>query len=59
MLAHFADAVVTGSAVEPYGATFLDGLRAAQVSEAALASARGGELVSVAAPEPLTPARSA
>ena len=59
MLAHFAGAVVTGSAVEPYGATFLDGLRAAQVSEAALASARGGERVSVAAPEPLTPARPA
>jgi predicted dehydrogenase len=59
MLAHFAGAVATGTPVEPYGATFLDGLRAAQVSEAAVASARGGERVTVAAPGPLTPARSA
>jgi predicted dehydrogenase len=47
MLAHFCDAVVTGAPVEPYGATFLDALRAAQVSEAALASARGGRRVTV------------
>jgi predicted dehydrogenase len=42
MLAHFADAIARDAPVEPYGATFLDGLRAAQVSEAALASARDG-----------------
>ena len=62
MLAHFAEAIAGGTPVEPYGATFLDGLRAAQVSEAALASARGGSRVSVdaapAAPA-FTPARTA
>ena len=34
MLAHFIDAVANDTAVEPCGATFLDGLRAAQVAEA-------------------------
>jgi predicted dehydrogenase len=50
MLAHFLDAVATGSPVAPYGATFHDGLRAAQVSEAAVESARTGRRIEVAAP---------
>jgi predicted dehydrogenase len=49
MLAHFCDAVGGGGAVEPYGATFLDGLRAAQVVEAVHASAEQGARVDVAA----------
>jgi predicted dehydrogenase len=55
MLGHFLDAIVAGASVEPYGATFLDGLRAAQVSHAALASARGGCRVTVE-PVPSQPA---
>jgi predicted dehydrogenase len=35
MLAHFVDAVATGKPVEPFGATFYDGMRAAQVGDAA------------------------
>jgi predicted dehydrogenase len=34
MLAHFVEVIANNSTVEPYGATFLDGLRAAQVTEA-------------------------
>jgi predicted dehydrogenase len=49
MLAHFLDAVATGGPVEPYGATFLDGLRAAQVAEAVHESAETGVRVEVAA----------
>jgi predicted dehydrogenase len=49
MLAHFCDAIAKGTAIPPYGATFLDGLRAAQASEAALASAQSGTRVTVEA----------
>jgi predicted dehydrogenase len=50
MLAHFCDAVATGTPIAPYGATFFDGLRAAQVSEAALVSADSGTQVNVDTP---------
>jgi predicted dehydrogenase len=49
MLAHFCDAVGGGGSIEPFGATFLDGLRAAQVVEAVHASAEQGARVDVAA----------
>jgi predicted dehydrogenase len=49
MLAHFIDAVVNDKEVGPYGATFLDGLRAAQVAEAVRESAQTGTRVEVAA----------
>ena len=49
MLAHFVDAVTNDGSVEPYGATFLDGLRAAQVAEAIHESAATGTRVEVAA----------
>ena len=53
MLAHFCEAVAARRSVGPEGATFLDGLRAAQVAEAVRESARGGARVTVApAPEP-------
>ena len=53
MLAHVVDAVAAGTPVEPYGATFLDGLRAAQVAEAAEHSEETHEWVAVApAPVP-------
>ena len=45
MLAHFCDAVATGATVEPYGATFHDGLRATQIAEAVRASAGSGHRV--------------
>lgn len=48
MLAHFVDAVANDTAIEPYGATFLDGLRAAQVAEAVEHAAQTGERVDVA-----------
>jgi len=47
MLAHFVDAVAGGSAIEPVGATFYDGLRVAQVTAAVRASAERGERVAV------------
>ena len=47
MLAHFCDAVAAGTAVEPFGATFYDGFRAAQVAEAAVLSAETGKRVPV------------
>jgi predicted dehydrogenase len=47
MLAHFCDAVARDEPVEPYGATFLDGLRAAQVAEAVRTSAAEGRRVQV------------
>jgi predicted dehydrogenase len=47
MFAHFLDAVATDGPVAPYAATFYDGLRAAQVSEAALRSAATGSRVEV------------
>jgi predicted dehydrogenase len=47
MLAHFCDAVAGNAAVEPYGATFFDGLRAAQVAEAVLESTESGERVQI------------
>lgn len=50
MLAHFLDAVVGDTSVEPFGATFFDGLRAAQVAEAIEEAAITGERVAVAAP---------
>jgi predicted dehydrogenase len=61
MLAHFVDAIAAGGDVAPYGATFLDGLRAAEVSEAALASARDGGRAAVErrARRAVTPARPA
>lgn len=53
MLAHFIDAVANDRDVAPFGATFLDGLRAAQVTEAVNESARTGARVEVArAPSP-------
>jgi predicted dehydrogenase len=53
MLAHFVDAVSNGTTVEPYGATFFDGMRAAQVAEAVERAAETGERVDVApAPSP-------
>jgi predicted dehydrogenase len=48
MLAHFVDAVAAHKDVAPYGATFLDGLRAAQVTEAVVESAGTGGVVEVA-----------
>jgi predicted dehydrogenase len=50
MLAHFVDAVATDGDVAPYGATFYDGMRAAQVAEAVEEAAATGERVEVAAP---------
>ena len=47
MLAHFVDAVAGGSAIEPVGATFYDGLRVAQVTAAVRASAEHGGRVAV------------
>ena len=47
MLAHFVDAVANDAPVEPFGATFLDGLRAAQVAEAVEHAAETGERVTV------------
>jgi len=47
MLAHFVDAVANDTPVEPFGATFLDGLRAAQVAEAVEHAAATGERVPV------------
>ena len=47
MLAHFTSAVADGTPVEPYGATFLDGLRVAQVAEAARESAATGRRIEV------------
>ena len=47
MLAHFVDAVASDTPVEPFGATFLDGLRAAQVAEAGEQAAGSGERVAV------------
>jgi predicted dehydrogenase len=52
MLAHFVDAVANDTPVEPYGATFFDGLRAAQVAEAVLAASSSGRRVAVAGCEP-------
>jgi predicted dehydrogenase len=48
MLAHFIDAVAGDKEVGPYGATFFDGLRAAQVAEAVDESAETGDRVAVA-----------
>ncbi len=56
MLAHFIDAVASGHEVGPYGATFLDGLRAAQVAEAASEAAGTGCRVEVPAPPAPVPA---
>ena len=58
MLAHFIDAVARDKEVGPYGATFLDGLRAAQVAEAVNQAAATGCRVEVAAapaPAPAAP----
>jgi predicted dehydrogenase len=53
MLAHFIDAVAGDKEVGPYGATFLDGVRAAQVAEAVDEAAVTGCSVDVAdAPAP-------
>jgi predicted dehydrogenase len=48
MLAHFVEAVAAGTPVEPHGAVFLDGLRAAQVAEAVEQAAETHEWVKVA-----------
>jgi len=58
MLAHFVDAIANDAPVEPYGATFFDGLRAAQVAEAAVEAASSGRRVLVAGPAPVVPASS-
>jgi predicted dehydrogenase len=47
MLAHFCEAVADDAPIEPFGATFFDGLRAAQVAEAVHESAERGERVEV------------
>jgi predicted dehydrogenase len=47
MLAHFTDAIANGTPVDPYGATFYDGMRAAQVAEAVLEAAATGRRVEV------------
>jgi predicted dehydrogenase len=47
MLAHFLDAVANDVDVAPYGATFFDGLRAAQVAEAVEEAAMTGDRVAV------------
>jgi len=53
MLAHFIDAIAGGTNVEPFGATFFDGLRAAQVAEAVREASSTGDRVAVAkAPGP-------
>ena len=49
MLAHFLDAVANDTDVAPYGATFLDGLRAAQVAEAVEEAAATGDRIAVSA----------
>jgi predicted dehydrogenase len=54
MLAHFVDSVATGKPVEPFGATFFDGMRAAQVADAAReAAAEGTEVAVPPAPVPV------
>jgi predicted dehydrogenase len=47
MLAHFVEAVAGDGAVAPYGATFFDGMRAAQVAEAVERAAREGRWIDV------------
>ena len=47
MLAHFVDAIANDTPVEPFGATFYDGMRAAQVADAVRESAAGGGEVAV------------
>lgn len=47
MLAHFIDAVANETSVEPFGATFYDGYRTAQVAEAVHEAARTGSWVKV------------
>ncbi|HZO96786.1 MAG TPA: Gfo/Idh/MocA family oxidoreductase [Gaiellaceae bacterium] len=49
MLAHFVEAVASGTPVEPFGATFFDGMRAAQVADAAREAAAAGREVAVPA----------
>jgi predicted dehydrogenase len=41
-LVHFVNAIATDGSVEPHGATFEDGYRAAEVCDAVLRSARSG-----------------
>jgi predicted dehydrogenase len=53
MLAHFLDAVAGDGEVAPYGATFFDGLRAAQVAEAVEEAAATGERVAVPTADPV------
>jgi len=53
MLAHFLDAVAEDREVAPYGATFYDGFRAAQVAEAVEQAAATGEQVAVPTAEPV------
>jgi predicted dehydrogenase len=56
MLAHFCAAAAAGRSVGPEGATFHDGLRAAQVAEAVRRSADEGRRIEVAdAPAPERP----
>ena len=47
MLAHFVDAVARDAPLEPYAATFYDGLRAAQIAEAVQEAASTGSRVDV------------
>jgi hypothetical protein len=47
MLAQFVEAVSEDKPVEPYGATFFDDLRAAQVAEAVAEAACSGRRVDV------------
>jgi len=48
MLAHFCDAVANDTPVEPFGATFHDGARAAQIAEAVETAAAEGRWVDTA-----------
>ncbi|HEY3083412.1 MAG TPA: Gfo/Idh/MocA family oxidoreductase [Chloroflexota bacterium] len=47
LIHHFVRAVATGEPVEPWGATFEDGYRAAVVSEAIVESSRSGRRIEV------------
>jgi predicted dehydrogenase len=47
LIHHFLNAIATGELIEPWGATFEDGYRAAVVTEAILESSRSGRRVDV------------
>jgi predicted dehydrogenase len=47
MLAYFIDAVANDTPIEPYGATFFDSMREAQIAEAVMTSVRSGGRIAV------------